>query len=311
MTCNEPLVSIGLPVYNAEKYLEEAFESILAQNYKHFELIVSDNASDDRTQDICLKYAKKDSRVRYYRNERNLGAAPNHNHVFKLAKGKYFKWAGYDDKIAPDFLTKCVEVLEKNLDIVLCMPQTDLIDENGQYIGGFDYKVNADISSPQMRFKDFMFINKSGNFIYGLMRLDSVSKTSLHGSFPSSDLVFLAELAFYGTFYVMPEPLFYRRMHAGQSTRGTLRIERNRVAWFDTSLKERIVLPKWRYLFACLKAVKNAPLNVFQRLYCYMQVTRWALMRHQIRALGKDVLLAARKLVMKLRDPVHRQKIQY
>ena len=213
MVFNEPLVSIGLPVYNAEKYLEEALESILDQTYKHFELIVSDNASNDRTQDICLKYAQKDSRVRYYRNETNLGAAPNHNHVFELAKGKYFKWAGYDDKIAPDFLSKCVEVLEKNLDIVLCMPQTDLIDENGQHIGGFNYNVDADISSPQMRFKNLMLKNKYGSFIYGLMRLDSVSKTSLHGSYPSSDLVFIAELALYGRYYVMPEVVFYRRYH--------------------------------------------------------------------------------------------------
>jgi glycosyltransferase involved in cell wall biosynthesis len=310
MVFNEPLVSIGLPVYNAEKYLEEALESILDQTYKHFELIVSDNASNDRTQDICLKYAQKDSRVRYYRNETNLGAAPNHNHVFELAKGKYFKWAGYDDKIAPDFLSKCVEVLEKNLDIVLCMPQTGMIDENGQHIGGFDFNVDADISSPHMRFKNLMLKNKSGNFIYGLMRLDSVSKTSLHGSYPSSDLVFIAELAFYGVFYVMPERLFYRRMHAEQSTKGTLRFERNRVAWFDTSLNERIVLPKWRYLFGSLKAVKNAPLNVFQRLFCYMQVVRWALGRPQIRALGKDVLLVAKKLTMKLRNPIDQQKIQ-
>ena len=311
MICNEPLVSIGLPVYNAEKYLEEALESILVQTYKYFELIISDNDSNDRTQDICLKYAQKDSRVRYYRNDRNLGAAPNHNHVFKLAKGKYFKWAGYDDKISPDYVSKCVEVLEKNLDIVLCMPQTSLIDENGQYIGGFDYKADADISSPQMRFKNFVLKNKSGNYVYGLMRLDSVSKTSLHGSYPASDLVFLAELALYGRFYVIPEPLFYRRMHAGQSTIGPLRIERNRVAWFDTSLKERIVLPKWRYLFGSLKAVKNAPLNVFQRLYCYMQVVRWALMRQQFRALGKDVLLAAKRHIMKLRDPIYQQRIKY
>ncbi len=212
MIHNSPKVSIGLPVYNAEKYLEEGLDFILAQTHRDFEIIISDNASDDCTQDICLTYARKDPRVRYYRNDRNLGAAPNHNLVFRLAKGKTLKWAGYDDKISPDFLARCVDVLDKKLDVVLCMPLTCLIDEHGQYIGGYDYQADADIPSSSKRFRNFMLKNELGNYVYGLMRVDSVAKTSSHGSYPSSDLVFLAELAFYGRYYIIPEPLFYRRI---------------------------------------------------------------------------------------------------
>ena len=89
---NRSRVSIGLPVYNGEKYLEQALISILSQTYTDFELIISDNASTDRTQAICREYAAKDPRIRYYCNEENLGAAPNHNRVFELASGEYFKW---------------------------------------------------------------------------------------------------------------------------------------------------------------------------------------------------------------------------
>jgi len=300
MVSVKPRVSIGLPVYNGEKYLEEAIDSILAQTYKDFELILSDNASEDHTQEICLKYAEKDQRIRYHRNEKNLGAAPNHNLAFKLAKGEFFKWFGYDDKISPEFLSKCVEVLDKHPDVVLCMPETSLIDEHGQPLGGYEYKADADISDPHKRFQNFVLKNESGNYVYGLMRADSIAKTAPHGSYPSSDLVFLAELALYGRYYIIPEPLYHRRFHAGQSTKGALQVERNRVAWFDTSLVSKIVLPKWQCLFGYVSAVKNAPLSGYQLLYCYLQVVRWALVPPHFRALGKDALLAVQKIIIQL-----------
>src|SRR5688572_10868700 len=98
-----PRVSIGLPVYNGENYLAEAIDSILAQTFEDFELIISDNASTDRTQEICEAYAAKDGRIRYYRSEVNKGSAWNFNRVFELARGEYFKWAAHDDYIAPEY----------------------------------------------------------------------------------------------------------------------------------------------------------------------------------------------------------------
>lgn len=288
-----------MPVYNGEKYLEEALDSTLAQTYTDFEIIISDNNSNDHTQDICLKYARKDSRIRYHRNDKNLGAAPNHNLVFKLAKGEYFKWAGYDDKISPEFLSKCVEILDTNPDVILCMPKTNWIDEHGQYLGEYNYKAEATGSEPQERFRNFILHNESGDYVYGLMRVDSVAKTSLHGSFPSSDLVFLAELTLYGKYYIIPDPLFSRRIHSSQSIRGAFQIERDRVLWFDTSFADKIVLPKWQYLFGYLKAVKNAPLNTYQHIYCFIQIIRWTLIPSNFRALGKDVLLAIQKFIIR------------
>ena len=96
----------------------------------------------------------------------------------------------------------------------------------------------------------------------------------------------------------MPEAVFYRRSHPEQSTNGALRLERHRIAWFDTSLENKIVLPKWQALFGYLKAVRTAPVNVFQRLYCYTQVVRWALLPQHFKALGKDVVLVVQKLIM-------------
>src|SRR5262245_45018612 len=101
-----PRVSIGLPIFNGEKYVAQAFDSILAQTYADFELIISDNASTDQTEAICQAYANRDRRIRYYRNNRNLGAAANYNRVFDLSTGVYFKWAAHDDIVLPTFVTK-------------------------------------------------------------------------------------------------------------------------------------------------------------------------------------------------------------
>ena len=133
--------------------------------------------------------------------------------------------------------------------------------------------------------------------MYGLMRVSSLARTSPHGSYPSSDLVFLSELALYGRYYIISEPLYYRRFHAQQSTKGALRVERRRVAWFDTSLEGKIVVPKWQRLFGYLRAIKNAPLTMYQRSYCYLQVIRWVFIPPNFRALCKDPLLAMIQLI--------------
>jgi glycosyltransferase involved in cell wall biosynthesis len=102
---DKPRLSIGMPVFNGEKYLKEALDSILAQTYSDFELLISDNASTDRTEQICREYAAKDRRIRYYRNEKNIGAPKNFNRVFELSSGKYFRWATFTHPSAkPNYL---------------------------------------------------------------------------------------------------------------------------------------------------------------------------------------------------------------
>src|SRR5215813_2219510 len=109
----EPTVSIGLPVFNGEKYLPSAVSTLLEQDFENFELIVSDNASSDRTQDICQVFAARDRRIRYFRNEENIGLGANHNRTFALARARYFKWAAHDDEFPRAMLSRFVETLEQ------------------------------------------------------------------------------------------------------------------------------------------------------------------------------------------------------
>src|SRR5262245_44673342 len=105
-------VAIGMPVWNGEKCVAEAIESIRAHTFGDFQLLVSDNASTDATEEICRGYAARDGRIRYIRQDRNIGAAPNHNYVFRHSTGEYFKFAAHDDVLAPRFIEECIAVLD-------------------------------------------------------------------------------------------------------------------------------------------------------------------------------------------------------
>lgn len=297
MEMNKPRVSIGLPIYNGEKYLEETLESITSQTFTDFELIISDNGSSDRTAEICKKFVGRDRRIRYYRNEKNLGVAPNYNRVFELSSGEYFKWADYDDILEYDFLAKCVDGLDNNPRAVVSFPKVRQIDENGQFIR--DYESPADTSSPrpEVRFRNLILYPEKAVQAMGLMRSDIVRKTVMHGSYPSSDEVFLAHLALFGDYHEISERLLNVRVHPGNSTAGVLISQRARVLFFDTSLEDKAVLLKWLYLKGCLTAIKDSPLNFNQRLYCYFQLLRWSLIKQNFRSLVKDMLLAINRVV--------------
>src|ERR687897_507571 len=129
-----PRVSVTLPVFNGERYLAQAIGSILDQSYRDFELIVSDNASTDGTNDICRSFEAQDRRIRYVRQPRNIGASPNFNICYALASGEFFKWAAHDDYLEPGYLAACVEALDANPDAVLCQSLVRLIDDQDRLI---------------------------------------------------------------------------------------------------------------------------------------------------------------------------------
>jgi glycosyltransferase involved in cell wall biosynthesis len=288
----KPRVSIGLPVFNGEKYLDQAIVSLLNQTYANFELIISDNASTDRTQEICMAYAAIEPRIRYFRNEVNIGAAPNFNRVFILSESEYFKWAPYDDMIDPDFLSRCVEILDLKPDVVLCYSRAKIIDDVGDFVVDYNPGPKTCSLNPHKRFHNLILHPEYAIQQMGLIRTEALQKTELHRSFPSSDEVLLAELALIGQFYEITERLYLYRRHTGQATQGT---QRSRVLVFDTSLQGKIVLPKWLYLIACLKVIKKASPNSDIQFRCYADMLIWLLNPPNIRALGKDILLACRQ----------------
>ena len=128
---DSPLVTIGLPVYNSERYLRQSLNSLLAQTYRDFTLIINDNASTDGTARICEEYAAADSRVKCFRNETNIGNPRNFNRVFELTTTPYLKWSTADDFWEPTFLERAMQVMESDPTVALCYPKTYIVDADG------------------------------------------------------------------------------------------------------------------------------------------------------------------------------------
>lgn len=284
---NKPRVSIGLPVYNGEKYLEKAIDSILAQTFNDFELIISDNASTDRTSEICQAYANKDTRIRYYRNENNLGAAFNFNRVFQLSYGEYFKWASHDDIIAPDYILKCVDVLDNDDSIILCNSRVEFINEYGEVIADYILKQNnVNSQKPQDRFGYLIYLHHWCFDVFGLIKSDALRKTSLIKTYPGSDRALLAELSLLGRFYQIPQYLFFNRNHAERSI-NAIPIQL-RAGWFDTSKEGKIALPRWRVVFEYFKSVNHFSLSLYDRTCCYIHIGNW--LRRYYKGMAKELI---------------------
>jgi glycosyltransferase involved in cell wall biosynthesis len=269
---HRPHLTVGMPVYNGERYVRQAIESILSQTFQDLELIISDNASTDATERICKDYAAKDPRVRYYRSDRNRGAAWNNNQVVKLARGEFFKWQCHDDYCDTTFLEKCLAILHCDPNVVLCYPQFVRVDEQGRCLGIKSSGV-AGGAKPVERFRSMIYRRDSCEEVYGVSRTAVMKKTALIGPYSYSDDTFLAELILHGQFYQIPEPLFFYRIHPGQSTR-SYPSRSALMAWFNPSAS-RFSLPFLRLFRGYLSLVWRSPVPWRIRLRCYSSLAGW------------------------------------
>jgi|SRR6516225_242705 len=197
-----PLVSVGLFVYNGERFIEESLRSILNQTFTDFELIISDNASADRTGEIAEAYAQRDDRIRYYLAEENMGAGWNARRVYELARGKYFKWAAVDDLMEPDLLRRCVELLESDPGCVVAHARTKEVDENGTFIKNYVTPMKTDYDDPVARFREMLLSGGDRCYqIYGVMRMSALRQIPPQGIYVNADGVLLARMSLLGRFY--------------------------------------------------------------------------------------------------------------
>ena len=256
-----------MPVFNGEAYLQEALDSILAQTYTDFEVVISDNGSTDRTEDICAGYVTQDSRVRYFRNSENLGAAWNYNHVFGLCSSEFFKWAAHDDVLAPDFLLECVKPLEGDDSVVLSYPDVAVIDAQGDLLQEYDLGLEADTAQPHRRFRSLLHARHRCLPIFGVIRADALQRTPLIGSYVSSDRVLLARLALMGRLRQVPGTLFFARSHPQQSVQSHSDWA-TYSAWFDPALGKQVVFRHRRLLSEHRAAIRETPLRQAERLQC-------------------------------------------
>jgi len=296
-----PKVSLGMPVYNADRYLQGAIDSLLAQSFEDFEIVISDNASTDATEEICRAYMQKDDRIRYFRSRQNYGVIHNFNNAFRLSQGQYFKWAASDDVCGRDYLLRAVQMLDDDPSVVLVWAKTVGIDEGGERVP-LASEV-SDLNSPRSVYSPDPVVRLrrllrnmwwvDGPF-YGLIRANALAQTRwLHPAHPSGDQILLTELSLKGRFYEIPEEMFFARVHPGKTSRRHSKL-RDRATFLDDKrpgkkgldrLRALRLYPKRVAMYAII--IVNSRLSFRQKLLCMTEVLRaiasWAVLRtHQV-----------------------------
>ncbi|MFC5729977.1 MULTISPECIES: glycosyltransferase family 2 protein [Nocardioides] len=275
-----PTVTVGLPVYNGERFLRESLDALLAQTWTDFELIISDNGSTDATAEICQEYVARDPRIRYVRQRENIGAARNHNVLPRLARGRYFKWASHDDLYAPDLVERCVAVLESHPEAVLAHCGDAFVDEHGVRTGEVRYRLDTENPSAPARLRSLLR-EPGGNDFYGLIRIDVLLRALPHGTYYNADRTFMAGLVMQGQFRHIQAVLYWRRQHAGRATlAGGLR-ERAVVLGPERADRWRHPLVRMHveYVLGFVRAVVTAPVTAADRARALLEVAGWLFSR--------------------------------
>jgi glycosyltransferase involved in cell wall biosynthesis len=272
------MVTVGLPVYNGEDLLASAIDSLLAQTFTDFELVISDNASTDGTEALCREYAARDPRVRYHRAPVNRGSSWNHNHLVDEATGKYFKWGAHDDVYDPELLERCVEALEADPGVVLAHSLVDDIDLDGNVIGKHEYPFRTDHPSPSVRYRDLLML-PGGHDLYGIVRTEVMQAVPPIGTFHHyAERPKVASIALHGRFHQVQRVLFHHREYPGSEQR-SYTTSRAIAPILDPRRANPLLHPTARlhaeYVAMFVKGIRTAPLTSSERNKAYLALGSW------------------------------------
>jgi glycosyltransferase involved in cell wall biosynthesis len=287
-----PRVSIGLPVYNGERFLATAIDCILAQDFDDFELIIADNASTDGSIEIAAEYAGRDNRISIHTSGVNRGAAWNFNRCVHLARGHYFKWAAHDDELAPTCLSRCIPIMDEEPDVVLCYSRILQIDADGNVIRELP-AWSAVEDSPGRRVRSVLVSMSHATAMFGLTRRTELLRTRMERSYGASDRALLAQLALMGKLREVPEFLFRDREYPERSG-GAIQDRRMRDAFVDPSRNGRWSMPRWQLLGGYTAGFVTAPVPVRTRAAGLAALPQWVLrqkgnLAHDIARLLKPI----------------------
>lgn len=268
-----PMASIGVPVYNSERFLERTLSALLKQTFADFELIISDNASTDRTPELCQDHARSDFRIRYVRQTSNIGAPRNYNAVLRMARGKYFKWSSSNDLCAEVLIERCITILEARPDAVLAYAKTRFFDDESGMMQDYEDNLDLQADDPVKRYIECGERCSMNNVWNGVMRTNSLKASTLNWDYIGSDRQLTQELTLHGKFIEIPEFLFFRRLQDGarygEGTRETYH-EYYPDEEFGSTRQLRLRLAQG------VRGVGLAPVGRFDKLRLYSRLARQA-----------------------------------
>lgn len=266
-----PRLTVGVPVYNGERYLPTALDSLLSQTVEDMVILVGDNASTDSTGDIIDEYAARDSRVRHIRHPQNLGAARNYSVLCEMAETEFFRWLAADDCSEPRFHEVCLAALEEHPDAVLAYPRVMMIDAEGSHLEEYEEGMHLAHDRPSERLFALMRNLRLVNALYGVSRTSVLKRTRLLGAFRGSDITFLAELCLHGKIVEVPEPLMLRRMHEESFTAMT---REEQLEFNKPGQNQTVELYFWRHLLEYVRATLRSPVSTRERARVLSRLAR-------------------------------------
>lgn len=261
-----------MPAYNSEKYIKATLESILNQTYQDFELHISDNASTDGTEAICQEYQKLDPRVKYHRNKTNIGANYNFNKAFSFTNSLYFKWVSSSDIHGPESFERCIEVLDKQDDVVLCYPKTKFFTENINSSTEYEDNLNLQEEELFLRFKKYIEKVKYNHVLYGVIRSEVLKKTTLMKNYNRGDISLLAEIALHGKFVEIPYYLYFRRMEPKTSTKFYSKEELAK--HFDPT-SDKLCFQNFKWYMSLYSSIVRTDMSKENKMKLYFEVMKY------------------------------------
>lgn len=234
----ERLLSIGLPVFNGAETLPRALESLFHQDFRDFEIVIVDNASTDDTAEVCATYGTTDDRVRYVRNDVNVGLVANFNKAFELSRGQLFKWATHDDWCDAAFLSECVGELLARPDTVLASTGVVVHDEHGVPLESWDAPGGFDADEALTRARRMIWYSGETHPLFGVVRREALRRTGLMQSYLGSSRLMLSSLALQGRIVVSPRRLYHYTYYRP--------VGRTYSSYNDPSTAARLPLRTWR-----------------------------------------------------------------
>jgi glycosyltransferase involved in cell wall biosynthesis len=273
MIRNAPVISVGMPVFNGEEYLGRAIESLLIQSFLNFEVIISDNASTDRTEEICRSYRARDGRVRYFRNSSNIGILPNWRRVLDLASGDYFMWAACDDYWDPNYIETLLRCLLDKPNAVLAAGSTMFIapDDSSRADMVTD-RAPAPGTRAHIDTAKQLLSQHATNWLHGIYRKEALlrlSETFFREHYWGSDVLFLLQLCLAHEVVGTDDAVMYKCVfgHKGPAT------PRKRVRW-----------QCW-FAQALLRVIVKSPISPVQKLEIlesYLRYLKWLYFRRGV-----------------------------
>ena len=290
-----PRVTIGLPVFNGERYIEETLDSIQAQTFRDWELVICDNASTDRTSDICSERAARDPRIRVFRNPSNIGGDRNYNRCFALSRGEYFFGIGADDIAEPEYLARTVAAMDAHPEAVFCHTRSRRMDPDGRPMDPYPPREFSASRRPSVRLREAILDTDQIFVCLGLLRASALRQTPMLKPHPYSDSFLQAQLALIGPFVEIPEFLFRRRHHGP-----TMSIY-DRAPWVSPEDQSAMFFPHWRRNREYFAAAAGASGGIAEKSRCLAVVFRYALRARQASQLLRDLRMAGRRLILRTR----------